>query len=148
MKTTTGLRAFGAGVMALVLIAAVASAASAQARVDVSPSPAPASTDRSVPARAPAATAPNVSVSIPEVAFTARVAARHNRLRTPVLVNIGAPAGKIVVEGAARHDRCAADATPGVVTWLDCPLAPGRPGATIVVTLEDGTTVEQAVQAG
>ena len=83
-----------------------------------------------------------VSVTVPDVAFTARVAVVDGRLRTPVLVNAAEPPGEARLVGAS--EPCAVRAEPGVVAWLSCSVTSGGRLA-VVVTLDDGRVVRHAV---
>jgi len=96
---------------------------------------------------APAGTVGNVAVSVPPVAFTARAVAVAGHLRTPVLVNAAEADGTVRVDGAS-DGSCAARAIAGTVTWVDCDLDPGAVAPRLVVTLDDGTTAVQPIDAG
>lgn len=104
------------------------------------------------PTTGPAATSPttrvavSICVGIPPIAFTQNVEAVNGRLRTPVLVNIGATSGSVSVQGVRDGSRCALTARPGVVAWIDCRITrAGSATPRIVVRLRDGRTATHAI---
>jgi hypothetical protein len=86
--------------------------------------------------------ASTMSVTVPAVAFTARVVASDGRLRVPVLLTDPTVTARARLASAPT---CGVDLVQGVTGWIDCPVS----GATtLVVTLSDGRTVVHAVEPG
>lgn len=86
------------------------------------------------------------SVGIPPVAFTAQVALRDGRLRTPVVLADDTVSGSATVEGATTNGGCSTGLVVGAPAWLECSLVP-MPGQSprVVVTLSDGRIFERVI---
>jgi hypothetical protein len=74
-----------------------------------------------------------IRVTIPLVAFQARVRENDGRIRTAVLVNVSAKPGIVSLDGST----CQVSATPGQVAWLDCPSTRAA-SYRVTVRLDDG----------
>ena len=125
--------------LALGLVAAVISPLSAS-------QPPVARVARSQVERSAPASGSSASVGIPPVAFTAQVALRDGRLRTPVVLADDTVNGSATVEGATTIGDCSTELVVGAPVWLECSLVP-MPGQSprVVVTLSDGRTVERLI---
>ncbi|HET7901154.1 MAG TPA: hypothetical protein VFL59_08180 [Candidatus Nanopelagicales bacterium] len=103
--------------------------------VDALPSP-----TSTLPSTGATAARGGVQARVPGVAFQQQLRVVDGRLRTAVLVNVAAPAGRATVR---ELPGCAVALTPGVVGWLDCAYA-GRAAVTIDVVLADGERVTRS----
>lgn len=89
----------------------------------------------SVPAKAiPADGGTTLKTVVPVVSFQEQLRVTGGRLRTAVLVNTAAPAGRARV---LEIPGCQIALTPGVAGWLDCAY-PGHGTLTVEVLLADG----------
>jgi hypothetical protein len=65
---------------------------------------------------------PNISTSIPAIAFTKDIVATGGRLHAAVLINAAEKPGTATLVRDGVATSCSVQAQPGVVAWLDCSL--------------------------